>query len=238
MGYDRKTLYARKSLSFAHKTRIKPVPLQMRPARSANSATCCGGKWRILSGLWRVLPQYSAGMDWRDVAENGGLCRDYGGFCRSIARVQVGGMWRIMADFVGIVAEYVKRISLYLPLPATHFLTVFLSVLCDLCGKKSLPRFMAQCGGKWRKMADFVGIVAEYVKRISLYLPLPATHFLTVFLSVLCDLCGKKSLPRFMTSEYPLFYHSQNEPNFAMFFLRGYTLSLSFINNWQERKFA
>ena len=117
-------------------------------------------------------------MTQHSVAENGGFCRDYGGFCRSIARVQVGGMWRKMADFVGIIAEYIKRISLYLPLPATHFLTAFLSALCDLCGKKSSPRFMA--------------------------------------------------------SEYPLFYHSQNEPNFAMFFLRGYTLSLSFINNLRE----
>ena len=34
---------------------------------------------------------------------------------------------------------------------APRFLIAFLSVLCDLCGKKSLR-------GLWRKMADFVAV--------------------------------------------------------------------------------
>ena len=54
---------------------------------------------------------------------------------------------------------------------APHFLIASLSVLCDLCGKKSLPRFMA----------------SEY----PLFLPLP---FLMAFLSALCALCGKITL--------------------------------------------
>ena len=57
-------VYARKSFAFAHKTRIKPVPLQMRPTRSANKR---GIVWRIMAdfvvacgGLWRILSQYGA----------------------------------------------------------------------------------------------------------------------------------------------------------------------------------
>ena len=49
--------YARKSFPSAHKTRIKPVSLQMR---SANGAAWRGGKWRFLSGLWRILSVNSA----------------------------------------------------------------------------------------------------------------------------------------------------------------------------------
>ena len=63
---------------------IKPVPLQMR---TANDAAWRGGKWRKMSdyvaALWRFLSDYVA---------------DYGGFCRT--------MWRKMADFVGLVADY------------------------------------------------------------------------------------------------------------------------------------
>ena len=70
-----------------------------------------------------------------------------------------------------------------------------LSVLCDLCGKA----FAAVYG----RLADFVAVlpvifieclgsaVAGFVDEYPLYLPLPAAHFLMVFLSALCVLCGK-----------------------------------------------
>ncbi len=75
-------VYARKRLSFAHKTRIKPAAER-------------GGKWHkmaqnavVCGGLWRILSQCVA---------------DYGGLCRSVWRNMadfVVSMWRNMADFV------------------------------------------------------------------------------------------------------------------------------------------
>ena len=64
-------------------------------------------------------------------------------FCLSFSLNVLSRLWQIMADFVGIVAVFVDEYPLYLPLPAAHSLTAFLSALCALCGKKSLPRFMA-----------------------------------------------------------------------------------------------
>ena len=74
-----------------------------------------------------------------------------------------GMVWRIMAENVGIVADFVDEYPLYVPLPAAHFLIAFLSALCVLCGKKSLPRFLSDydaswCGGKWRFLSDYVGL--------------------------------------------------------------------------------
>ena len=92
------------------RSRIKPVPLQMRPARSANCA-------------------------WRIMAQNGGLCRDCGGFCRT--------MWRIMADFV--VSMWRKM---------ADFVVSMWRKMADFVGFcRTMWRIMAQNGGFYRANA-------------------------------------------------------------------------------------
>ena len=103
----RTMVYARKSLSSAHKTRIKPTAWR-------------GGLCRDYGGKWRFLSQY--------MAENGGimvdyvahfvtlvahfvtlvayfvtLVADYGVFCRDY-----GGLWRILSGLWRTLSQHAR----------------------------------------------------------------------------------------------------------------------------------
>ena len=71
-----------------------------------------------------------------------------------------------------------------------RFLTAFLSILCALCGKKSL----------WRNVADFVAVI-NTPQRLEMIKVMGFSQFLTAKRRAACPdrfslsvLCGKKSL--------------------------------------------
>ena len=66
-----RNVYARKSLSFAHKTR----------SASDEDSELCGRAWRIMSVSWRILSDYVADFV-GFVADFVGFVADYVGKCR------------------------------------------------------------------------------------------------------------------------------------------------------------
>ena len=143
-------VYARKSLSFAHKTRIKPTAgrggkwrkmakfvHQLRQILHRKG----GGKWRILSGLWRIMARFA--HQFRQILHRGG-----GGKWRILSQyvAQNGAKWRSLsisldrfciagvAENGGLCRDYdgfwrICRAN-------APSIMAFLSALCDLCGKK------------------------------------------------------------------------------------------------------
>ena len=142
-----------------------------------------GGFCRDCGGFCRGSACHSIECLVSAVAENGGFCRDcdgiIAGFCRDMAWQGVAEYGGFCRECDGIMAVFVDEYPLYLPFSATHFLIAFLSALCVLCGKKSLPRFMAdwrimtrhavaENGGLWRKMSGMWRILSRFCLSFSL----------------------------------------------------------------------